>query len=312
MSSDTSLSLPKVLVILAAYNGASWLQEQITSILSQEGVDLALLIADDGSSDGTREIINREWAGNPRVTAVFWDSPSGSAGANFRRLYRTANLDGVDFVALADQDDVWHPQKMATAIKALRETGAHGYSCAVRAFWPDGQEKVLAQCSTVRGADFLFEGAGQGCTFVVTSELFRKVREFCAQNLELSEHFHYHDWLIYLLARIWKAPWYFDQRSWMRYRQHLGNEIGSRGSLAAVRRRFELIKNGWYRKQVAQALEICERVGWTDSAYELTRFFSNEPGLKRRIRMAAFVLRHGRRRASDRAVLFVSALAGWL
>jgi glycosyltransferase involved in cell wall biosynthesis len=44
---------PKVLVLLAAFNGSDWIVEQIESILGQEGVDLSLLIGDDGSTDGT-------------------------------------------------------------------------------------------------------------------------------------------------------------------------------------------------------------------------------------------------------------------
>jgi rhamnosyltransferase len=182
----------------------------------------------------------------------------------------------------------------------------------VRSFWPDGREKLLPQNPSIRAADFLFEGGGQGCTFVVRAELFRKVSEFCTEKLELCEQFHYHDWLMYLLARAWGLSWYFDQQDWMRYRQHLGNEIGSRGSMAAVRRRIALIKNGWYRTQVNQAVAICREVGAVEMADEFSKLQAIKPELVRRLRTANFVVRNGRRKFSDRAVQGISALAGWL
>src|SRR6185437_14487000 len=48
-------SPPRVLVLLASYNGARWIGRQIESILAQEAVDVRIVIADDGSSDGTLE-----------------------------------------------------------------------------------------------------------------------------------------------------------------------------------------------------------------------------------------------------------------
>ena len=50
---------PKIAVLMATYNGIDWLQDQIYSILSQEFVSITLFISDDGSSDGTREYIER-------------------------------------------------------------------------------------------------------------------------------------------------------------------------------------------------------------------------------------------------------------
>ena len=48
----------KVLIILASYNGVRYIEEQIDSILIQNGVDISLFIFDDGSSDGTIDLVN--------------------------------------------------------------------------------------------------------------------------------------------------------------------------------------------------------------------------------------------------------------
>lgn len=309
----TPTGKPRVLVLMATYNAGHWLAEQLNSILSQDGVDVHVLIGDDCSKDGTRQLIRFNWEGNSRVVLKEWETPSGSAGANFRRLYRHADASNYDFVALADQDDVWLPKKLITAVQALTRHHAAGYSCSVESFWPDGREKVVKQCGIVRNADFLFEGAGQGCTFVFTQALFVKLQQFCHQRAEMADAMHYHDWLVYLLARVSGATWYFDERPYMRYRQHGGNEIGSRGNVSAIKKRLELIENGWYRNQVDAALRIVAHVSsMPDSLVGFDRIFRSPPSVKRRIYVAWFLFVHGRRRMSDRGVLAMTALLGWI
>lgn len=305
--------VPRVLVLLASYNGAPWLAEQVDSILAQRGVDISILIGDDLSKDATQRLVQEKWGSDERVTLHAWDRPSGSAGANFRRLYRFADLDGFDLVALADQDDIWAPDKLQTAARALQTSGAVGYSCAVTSFWPDGRERVMAQRPVTSGGDFLFEGAGQGCTFVVAAGFFARVRSFCNEHAEAVEALHYHDWLIYLLSRAWNLDWYFDAVPKMRYRQHEGNEIGSRGGLGAITRRLELVRNGWYRKQVLAAAQIYVLANTgSGSVRRLLAVLRARDSFMRRVGLAWFCARNGRRRLSDRAVLVFASAAGWL
>ena len=311
-SLEVTAARPRVLVLLATYNGERWLPEQIESILGQQDVDITIHIADDASKDDTRSLIDSRWGLDARVQLHPYDVSSGSAGANFRRLLRQADFGGYDFVAFADQDDIWLPQKLAVAAQALRQSGACGYSCAVEAFWPDGRVQVLSQVPDGTGADFLFEGGGQGCTFVLRAELAQRVQAFCRAHPEATEALHYHDWLVYLLARAWQLAWYFDARPWMRYRQHDGNEIGSRGRLGSVLKRLELIRDGWYKRQIIAASKVFLLA--EDRSAVVNRFavlLSSRNTLARRMRMAGFFLRHGRRRMSDRIVMVISAAAGW-
>lgn len=306
-------SVPCVLVLLAAYNGEIWLREQLDSILSQEDVEVHILIGDDVSSDRTRDLLDDGWQDDPRVKVCAWNKSSGSAGANFRRLYIQADLTGFDFVALADQDDIWMPRKLISAVESLGRTGAQGYSCAVQAFWPDGREKVLNQNSSIRSADFLFEGAGQGCTFVVRRQLFERIQQFCAVNTAKTEALHYHDWLIYLLVRAWELPWYFDARPWMRYRQHSGNEIGSRGSMQAINRRLGMVKSGWYAAQVKAASDLYRLAnGSNTTALSLSKLMASPHSLSRSTLLSFKLLKQGRRRLIDRCVLAATALVGWI
>jgi rhamnosyltransferase len=303
---------PRVLVLLATYNAGTWLQEQVASILAQTDVDVQILIGDDVSKDDTREFIHRHWGASANVRLAGWDTPSGSAGANFRRLYRAADMQDYDFVALADQDDLWFPHKLINAIRAMQVSGAAGYSSAVEAFWPDGKTKVIGQNATMRQGDFLFEGAGQGCTFVVTKELFQRVRAFCLHEHAVAEALHYHDWLIYALARTWHLQWYFDPQPSMRYRQHDNNEIGSRGSVASIFKRLKMIESGWYRGQVRAAVDVADVAGGRTGASTFQKLFHQPASLMRRIRMAIYTMRNGRRRIADRVVLAFASLAGWI
>ena len=304
-------NMPKVLVLLASYNGKRWLAEQLESILAQEAVSICIHIADDASTDDTEQFIRSAYGKDDRIVYRRWDTPSGSAGANFRRLYCNSDLSGFDFVALADQDDIWDTKKMASAVFAMSKTGATGYSCSVTSFWPDGRRQVLSQAPTQRAADFLFEGAGQGCTFVLRQDLFEKVKQFCIAHEAEVAMLHYHDWLLYLLARAWGGAWYFDQTSYMQYRQHGGNEIGSRGSVSAVTKRLSLITTGWYKNQVTAAVKIFKLAdGVSPEVSYLDKQLSRRDSLARRLCIFRFVLVNGRRKAGERLIVAASAAAG--
>lgn len=304
-------AMKNALVLMATYNGGPWIETQLKSIFEQNDVQIKLVISDDCSKDNTREIINSNSQGK-NLILITNEKPSGTAGANFRKLYRTVDTAGFDFVALADQDDIWHADKISCAIKKLEETGASGYSSAVTAFWEDGRRKKIQQTPKTTSADFLFEGAGQGCTFVVTADHFRFVQEYCKNNTEISESLHYHDWLIYLLARANGKSWFFDEKSSMAYRQHNGNEIGSRGGIKAALKRIELIKNGWYRNQIEAAATVYLSLSPDNKKAVALANLWRQRLQKNRIKKLHGVIMSGRRKLTDRLILALSSAAGWI
>ena len=308
--------MPSVALLVATYNGRQWLPAQIESILAQRGVRLTLNVADDASTDGTWSWLESALGGRPGVRLVQHARSSGSAGANFRSLYATADIADAEYVALADQDDIWKPDRLRQAIDVLSSRRASGYSSAVEAFWPDGRKRVLKQSAHQRRADFLFEGAGQGCTFVLRAAFFQRIRRFCNEHPAAVAELHYHDWLVYLLARAWNEPWVFDPCPTLRYRQHGSNEIGARSGWRAVERRLRLVRDGWYRRQVVAASRLCMTAGSADPiAASLARMLLKPPGGRsafERMRLARALLESGRRRAGDRLMLAWAAGAGWL
>lgn len=306
--------MPKVLVLLASYNGLSWIQEQINSILGQVDVDIHILLSDDLSTDGTRELLVELYKDVHQITLLFSNVRRGSGGACFKNLFQIANIAGFDYVAFADQDDIWNVNKLVNGVRALQSSGASGYSSAVVAFWDDDRTIVLSQNANIRLADFIFEGAGQGCSFILRADIFKDIQQFCQTNQDLIENFYYHDWLTYLLIRSWGRSWYFDPVPGLMYRQHISNDTGARYfGFDSISKRLSLIRNGWYKGQVSLAFTLFSCSGGSNELIsKIKNVFLMKRSLRRSISLAAFVLFYGRRRFSDRLVIIFSIIFGWV
>lgn len=304
---------PRVLVLLPAYNGSRYILEQIGSILAQEGVELRIAVRDDGSSDDTRAELERSTRDARIQVSHTSGNRSGSAAQNLFMLMQENAADGFDFIAFSDQDDRWHHDKLVRACRRLLRDRAVGYSSATIAAWAGGCERVLRQVGIPTRSDFLFEGAGQGCTFVLTADFYTRVRSFVRRERNLTHALHYHDWAVYALARSWDLPWSFDPEPSMYYRQHGSNDTGARRSLAGMVRRLALLSDGWYRSQLCGIADLCAAAAPENPTVAAWRAMLRQPrGLKRRLRIIRFCLDGGRRRRTDRAVTVLAALAGWI
>ena len=315
--SDNEPGKPRVVVLLAARNGAPWIAEQIRSILNQLSVDVNIFVADDKSTDGTAEIIAMYFGADARVTLLRRNVPSGSAGRNFIGLCCEVDFSAFDYVAFADQDDVWNSDKLIRAISCITSSTADAYSASVQAVWPSLEKKILVQNPHQRSADHLFEGGGQGCTFVMRVGFLQLVQDFLRLHRDAVGGFHYHDWLIYLLARAWNKRWYFDCLPCMEYRQHPKNEIGALAGRKAVMRRIGLMRGGWYRQQIVAAAHFYTLAGGhnVECLAGIFTFLTPAPDATLRCQRMAFafwLLRNGRRRTGDRIILALAALVGWI
>jgi rhamnosyltransferase len=281
------------------------------------GVDVRILVRDDGSTDSTRALVQSAAQEDARISLCPDHRPTGSASANFFALMALADplYSSFDYVAFCDQDDEWLPNKLRRAAAQLRAHAAAGYSATVLAQWDDGRTVPLTQFGKARRSDYLFEGAGQGCSFLIEAGKFARVQNALAAQSGLLPALHYHDWAVHAILRSTGERWVFDAEPALRYRQHEGNDTGARNSGAGVARRLELIRSGWYRSQVAAIVELVLRLNPYDAgASEWRRLDS--PGaratLSARWSRLIFVVRHGRRRLLDRMVLVAAVLLGYL
>jgi rhamnosyltransferase len=310
VSSPPGLPQPRFLVLLASHNGAAHIKDQLASILSQREVHVEIHVGDDASVDNTVAIA-QSMGSTDKIHIHRRAKGSGSAAGNFVQLIRETEASGFDYVAFSDQDDIWMEGKLLRAAQELSTSGAGGYSSSVVAQWPDGAKSIYRQSASLRNADFLFEGAGQGCTFVLTQEFFRKVQEVFRSKPHLMAGLIYHDWAVYAVARSLGVHWRFDAQPTLWYRQHGGNHTGARFSVSGISTRLRMICDGRYRKQMIVVTRLCQELGekW---AQEWAVLDAGDRWITYRFEKAIFCLRHGRRRAADRVVTAIAALVGWI
>lgn len=101
-------------VCMATYNGEKYIKEQIDSILVQLNPDDELIISDDGSIDGTLDIIKE--VHDPRIKLYNFDSHCYTK--NFENALSQAKG---DYIFLSDQDDIWIDGKVQASISALQD-----------------------------------------------------------------------------------------------------------------------------------------------------------------------------------------------
>lgn len=105
---------PLVSVVLCTYNGSVYLQEQLDSIFSQTYPNIEILVVDDASTDNTVELLRR-CEQRPGVR-LFVNEQNIGYNKNFER---GCTLAAGDYIAIADQDDVWDKHKIERLMKAL-------------------------------------------------------------------------------------------------------------------------------------------------------------------------------------------------
>jgi len=241
---------PKIAVLLAAYNGMQWIEEQVASILGQQAVDVTIHISVDLSDDGTEAWCKALGEVDSRVILLPPAGRFGGAARNFFRLIRDVDLQGYDAVAFADQDDIWHPDKLLRATQTLASRRVDAYSSNVTAFWPDGQTILLDKSQPQVAWDFLFEAAGPGCTYVLSPQLAAALRQQVIHDWEQLQQVSLHDWYCYAFARSHGFEWFIDSHSSMLYRQHESNQVGANTGLSSLLQRYVTIHEGWWFSQV--------------------------------------------------------------
>jgi glycosyltransferase involved in cell wall biosynthesis len=100
--------LPLVSVIMGTYNGKDYLGEQLESLLAQTYPSLEFLICDDCSTDGTYSLLESYAAKDSRIK-LFQNPVNLGFNLNFEKLCRLASG---EFIAIADQDDIWELDKI--------------------------------------------------------------------------------------------------------------------------------------------------------------------------------------------------------
>ncbi|MDY0005784.1 MAG: glycosyltransferase family 2 protein [Spongiibacteraceae bacterium] len=111
----SSTGLPLVSIALCTYNGERYLAEQLESLLHQTHTNLDIRVFDDGSSDGTLAVLQTYAARDPRI-AIHTNVENLGYIRNFELALQACPG---EFIAMCDQDDIWHPEKIETLLAEI-------------------------------------------------------------------------------------------------------------------------------------------------------------------------------------------------
>ena len=228
--SNRQQGLPEVEVLLATFNGELFLNDFLKSLSQQEGVRIHLRVSDDGSSDKTLEIFDS--FRNNFESCQILSGPCNGPSANFFSLIERATG---EFVALADQDDIWLPHHLISAINRLSDTPelpSMTFS-AVSEFSEEDQYTSIWP-KRFPGNDvrtIVTENLARGCTFVLNSKSVNLI------NLHKPKYAIMHDWWILLLIySSGRVTW--SNLPEVRYRIHKNNTVGGKPSFRIRLGRF--------------------------------------------------------------------------
>lgn len=219
--------LPLISVALATYNGTQYVSELLESIEAQDYPHLEIVISDDASSDGTHTLLKtRTWRHPHRL--LEGNSRLGVVG-NFGRAIAACHG---EYIAFADQDDVWHPKKLSTMLQhATTIENAIGSNKPVLVF--SDLEVVDAQLQPIASSFFDYAKKSPSCAdladFVVSNHVpgcaMLVNRALLARALPVPEEFHMHDWWFMMVAAAFGTIVHVDQ-ALIKYRQHAQNAVG--------------------------------------------------------------------------------------
>lgn len=116
---------PGISVIIPTYNTAQFIVDAIESVLSQTFQDFEVVIADDGSTDNTSEVVKPFVDKYPDRIRYFYKKNGGEGSA---RNYGIKRAKG-NYLAFLDSDDLWYPEKLERSYKALQEQPEYGIVC---------------------------------------------------------------------------------------------------------------------------------------------------------------------------------------
>lgn len=214
--------MEKVEILLSTYNGEKYLEQQLESIYMQDYPNIETLVRDDGSTDGSKEILRR-YTGNMKLKAIYGDNIG--ACLSFFELLKLSSED-VSYYAFCDQDDVWDNNKISHAIQALSKLPASkpALYCTRTKLVDENLHFISYSRYAKRGPSFgnaLIESIIYGCTTVINKPL----RDLVIKNIP--NHAFMHDWWLYLVASAFGTIIY-DKEPHHLYRQHSSNKFGVR------------------------------------------------------------------------------------
>ena len=234
-----------VAILLGTFQGQDFLAQQLDSIQAQTHTDWVLWASDDRSSDATLRILRsyqEKWGKNRFSIEA---GPGRGFRANFLSLACNAAIQA-DYFAFCDQDDLWYPDKLATAIAWLAAVPAQvpALYCA-RTSLIDETDREIG-LSPLFPRPPIFENAIvqsiAGANTMVLNQAARALLVEGGPDVDVQTH----DWWAYILVTGCAGKVFYDATPKVGYRQHGKNLVGSNASWLGRFQRFRRILLGQF------------------------------------------------------------------
>lgn len=216
-------------VALCTYNGARYVRAQLDSITQQTRLPAHVMIADDGSTDATLDIV-RQWAraaAGVGIRVTILDTPGpGGVTANFARALAAVDA---DLIALCDHDDVWLPDRLEVAAQAFDDEAILLHHSNARLVESDGVTEI-GQLSEVLKFPIEWPNPPHGAfgallrRNLVTGAATMVRRSLLATAAPFPSDWVHDEWLAILAAA--QGGIAYTPEPLIRYRQHGANQIG--------------------------------------------------------------------------------------
>jgi glycosyltransferase involved in cell wall biosynthesis len=215
---------PQITILLASYNGAKYIAEQIESIIKQTYTNWQLFIRDDGSTDNSVDIIKSYCSSDARIHLITDSLGNLGSVGNFSALMQhIQHIKG--YTMFSDQDDIWLPEKIETTLNAMLDLEAkhsadHPLLVYTNFVYVDESLNPIAskkdfsatKIKHLKLSHLLVQNPVYGCTMMINKKLLLLVGTIPA----VAEN---HDYWIALTASAFGKIKYLDNKTIL-YRQH--------------------------------------------------------------------------------------------
>lgn len=227
----------RIAVLLSAYNGEKYIEEQIQSIFQQKDCEVALYVRDDGSKDRTLEILEK--LKETYNISIIKGNNIGWKASFFELLHLVP--DKFEYYAFSDQDDVWKKEKLKRAIEMIKDNIQPSLYCSAQIFVDENlnylSDDIHSHPNNSREA--MTNLSSRGCSEVFNRELLKLL-----QKEKVSINFSHDRWVARLAIYVGKIV--LDDESYILYRQHQNNSSGSNYKPSLLCKINNLLSN--YRK----------------------------------------------------------------
>lgn len=236
-------------ILLCSYNGSQYIRQQIDSVIYQTETQWTMFVSDDGSNDGTLDILQyyQKKLGSERFIII--KGPGKGFAWNFLSLLEKCG-DSFDYYAFSDQDDEWMPDKLERSKLILS-----GYNHNVplvycgRTTLVDengdylGESPLFSKPPSFKNA--LIQSIAGGNTMVLNRTARNIINKTSRDVLIIS-----HDWWIYIVITAVGGHIYYDPKPSINYRQHTNNIVGSNLGWMARFKRVAGLLDGHFKKWI--------------------------------------------------------------